>query len=99
MIFLWHLLIFYCQQNWEIPNFLKPYLKFLGLGIPSNLDAWDGYPAARNSLYKLMKNAKKKFISLAGDTHNSWVSELENQSGKKVGIELFYPPPPPPLTK
>jgi alkaline phosphatase D len=75
----------------EIPDFLKPYLKFLGLGIPSNLDAWDGYPAARNKLYQLMKNAKKKFISLAGDTHNSWVSELENQSGKKVGIELGAP--------
>ena len=75
----------------EIPDFLKPYLKLLGLGIPSNLDAWDGYPAARNKLYKLMKNAKKKFISLAGDTHNSWVSELENQSGEKVGIELGAP--------
>jgi alkaline phosphatase D len=75
----------------EIPDFLKPYLKLLGLGIPSNLDAWDGYPAARNKLYKLMKNVKKKFISLAGDTHNSWVSELENQSGKKVGIELGAP--------
>lgn len=75
----------------EIPDFLKPYLKLLGLGIPSNLDAWDGYPAARNKLYKLMKNAKKKFISLAGDTHNSWVSELENQSGEKVGIELGVP--------
>ena len=75
----------------EIPDFLKPYLRLLGLGIPSNLDAWDGYPAARNKLYKLMKNAKKKFISLAGDTHNSWVSELENQSGEKVGIELGAP--------
>jgi alkaline phosphatase D len=75
----------------EIPDFLKPYLKLLGLGIPSNLDAWDGYPAARNKLYKLMKNVKKKFISLAGDTHNSWVSELENQSGEKVGIELGAP--------
>ena len=75
----------------EIPDFLKPYLKFLGLGIPSNLDAWDGYPSARNKLYQLMQNAKKKFISLAGDTHNSWVSELENQSSKKVGIELGAP--------
>jgi alkaline phosphatase D len=75
----------------EVPDFLKPYLKFLGLGIPSNLDAWDGYPAARNNLYQLMKNAKKNFISLAGDTHNSWVSELENQSGKKIGIELGAP--------
>lgn len=75
----------------EIPGFLKPYLKFLGLGIPSNLDAWDGYPAERNRLYKIMSNAKKRFISLAGDTHNSWVSELKNKSGNKVGIELGAP--------
>ena len=75
----------------EIPNFLKPYLKFIGLGIPSNLDAWDGYPAERNKLYKLMNDANKKFISLAGDTHNSWVSELEDLSGKKVGLELGAP--------
>ena len=75
----------------EIPSFLKPYLKFLGLGIPSNLDAWDGYPAERNKLYKLMNSANKKFISLAGDTHNSWVSELEDLSGKKVGVELGAP--------
>ena len=75
----------------EIPSFLKPYLKFLGLGIPSNLDAWDGYPAERNKLYKLMSNAKKGFVSLAGDTHNSWVSELKDKSGSKVGIELGTP--------
>ncbi len=75
----------------EIPSFLKPYLKFLGLGIPSNLDAWDGYPAERNKLYKLMNSANKKFISLAGDTHNSWISELEDLSGKKVGVELGAP--------
>ena len=75
----------------EIPGFLKPYLKFLGLGIPSNLDAWDGYPAERNRLYKIMSNAKKRFISLAGDTHNSWVSELNDKSGNKVGIELGAP--------
>ena len=75
----------------EIPSFLKPYLKFLGLGIPSNLDAWDGYPAERNKLYKLMNSANRKFISLAGDTHNSWVSELEDLYGKKVGVELGAP--------
>tara|TARA_B100000287_G_scaffold69410_1_gene60976 strand:+ start:282 stop:1898 length:1617 start_codon:yes stop_codon:yes gene_type:complete len=75
----------------EIPSFLKPYLKFLGLGIPSNLDAWDGYPAERDKLYKLMSNAKKGFVSLAGDTHNSWVSELKDKSGIKVGVELGAP--------
>tara|TARA_B100000287_G_scaffold304342_2_gene287511 strand:- start:3374 stop:4990 length:1617 start_codon:yes stop_codon:yes gene_type:complete len=75
----------------DIPSFVKPYLKFLGLGIPSNLDAWDGYPQERKRLYQLMSNAGKKFISLAGDTHNSWVSELRDNNGDKVGLELGTP--------
>jgi len=75
----------------DIPEFLKPYLKFLGLGIPSNLDAWDGYPADRNKLYDVMKKAKTSFISLAGDTHNAWVSELTDVQGDKIGIELGAP--------
>ena len=75
----------------DVPTFLKPYLKFLGLGIPSNLDAWDGYPAERNKFYRLMQKLNKNFISLAGDTHNSWVSDLTNDEGTKVGIELGAP--------
>ena len=75
----------------DIPSFLKPYLKFLGLGIPSNLDAWDGYPAERNKLYDVMQKSSTNFISLAGDTHNAWVSELTNVSGDKIGIELGAP--------
>lgn len=75
----------------DIPSFLKPYLKFLGLGIPSNLDAWDGYPAERNKLYDVMQKSSTDFISLAGDTHNAWVSELTNTSGDKIGIELGAP--------
>ena len=75
----------------DIPSFLKPYLKFLGLGIPSNLDAWDGYPAERNKLYDVMQKSSTDFISLAGDTHNAWVSELTNASGDKIGIELGAP--------
>ena len=38
-----------------------------------------------------MSGAGKRFISLAGDTHNSWVSELQNHSGEKVGVELGTP--------
>lgn len=75
----------------DIPSFIKPFLKFLGLGIPSNLDAWDGYPEDRKKLYQLMGDAGKRFISLAGDTHNSWVSELQNHNGEKVGVELGTP--------
>jgi alkaline phosphatase D len=75
----------------DVPSFLKPYLKFLGLGIPSNLDAWDGYPAERNKLYDVMQESNTDFISLAGDTHNAWVSELTNSAGQKIGIELGAP--------
>ena len=75
----------------DVPSFLKPYLKFLGLGIPSNLDAWDGYPAERNKLYDVMQESNTDFISLAGDTHNAWVSELTNSLGQKIGIELGAP--------
>ena len=75
----------------DVPSFLKPYLKFIGLGIPSNLDAWDGYPAERNKLYDVMEESNTDFISLAGDTHNAWVSELTNSSGQKIGIELGAP--------
>ncbi len=75
----------------DVPTFLEPYLKFLSLGIPSNLDAWDGYPAERNKFYRLMQKLNKNFISLAGDTHNSWVANLTNDEGTKVGIELGAP--------
>ena len=75
----------------DVPSFLKPYLKFLGLGIPSNLDAWDGYPAERKKLYDVMQESNTDFISLAGDTHNAWVSELTNSAGQKIGIELAAP--------
>ena len=38
-----------------------------------------------------MKKANKSFISLAGDTHNAWVSELTDAQGDKIGIELGAP--------
>ena len=75
----------------DVPDFLNRYLRLRELGISSNLDAWDGYPAERNKLYKLMSNVNSNFISLAGDTHNSWVSELTNDQGKKIAIELGTP--------
>tara|TARA_B100001029_G_C15063933_1_gene461550 strand:+ start:6937 stop:8532 length:1596 start_codon:yes stop_codon:yes gene_type:complete len=75
----------------EIPDELKPYIQLIKLGLPSNLDAWDGYPKERERLYSIMQQAGKRFISLAGDTHNSWLSELFNKAGKKIGIEIGAP--------
>jgi len=75
----------------DIPAFLKPYIRFEDYNLPSNLDAWDGYPAERNRLYQMMEDSNKPFISLAGDTHNSWMSTLQNDKQEVVGVEVGAP--------
>lgn len=54
--------------------------------LPYNLDAWDGYPVDRETMYAAFGN--KKIITLAGDTHNAWSSKLTKQDKTEVGIEL-----------
>jgi alkaline phosphatase D len=57
--------------------------------IPSNLDAWDGYPADRERLYDIFKSAKANPIVLAGDSHMFWVNELWDDAGKtRVAAEF-----------
>jgi alkaline phosphatase D len=54
--------------------------------LPYNLDAWDGYPVERENLYAAA--GSKKLISLAGDTHNAWHSDLTTATGRRVGAEF-----------
>jgi len=63
-----------------------------------NLDAWDGYPVAREKLLATILGANKKLVVLAGDTHNAWNSQLTlaglispSQAGLKVGEEFATP--------
>ncbi|WP_454761534.1 alkaline phosphatase D family protein [Caulobacter segnis] len=57
--------------------------------IPSNLDAWDGYPADRQRVYDILTAAKARPIVLAGDSHMFWVNELWNDAGdKRVAAEF-----------
>jgi len=60
-----------------------------------NLDAWDGYPVAREKLLATILAANKKLVVLSGDTHNAWHSQLTlagylsaSQAGVKVGEEF-----------
>ncbi|KQP18178.1 alkaline phosphatase [Pseudorhodoferax sp. Leaf267] len=55
---------------------------------PYNLDAWDGYPAARESVLATARSLDKNLISLAGDTHNAWASDLTDAAGSPVGVEF-----------
>lgn len=60
-------------------------------GLPLNLDAWDGYPAARERLYDTVRVHSGNFISLAGDTHNAWAFELADAKDRPVGVEFATP--------
>ncbi|HAS39251.1 MAG TPA: alkaline phosphatase [Microscillaceae bacterium] len=54
--------------------------------LPYNLDAWDGYPAEREAVFAAANG--KKLVSVAGDTHNAWYSNLTNAAKQKVGTEF-----------
>ena len=56
-----------------------PYL------LPYNLDAWDGFYIEREWLYGLTTTLNKQLITLAGDSHNAWCSELSDHKGKGGG--------------
>ena len=60
-----------------------------------NLDAWDGYPAARETVLMTAYQLQKPIITLAGDTHNAWHSDLKLAgyvnsalAGTQVGAEF-----------
>ncbi|MDP5104484.1 MAG: alkaline phosphatase D family protein [Erythrobacter sp.] len=74
-----------------LPDYIRKRLAVSSLastvGLPLNMDAWDGYPAARERVFKAALNADANLLVLAGDTHNGWAFELA-QDGAKVGVEL-----------
>lgn len=75
----------FARPRFERTQQLAPY------GLPSNLDAWDGYPAARERLFAMLSAHATNPISLAGDTHNGWAFNLTNQKGEAVGVEWGTP--------
>ncbi|WP_447760857.1 alkaline phosphatase D family protein [Sphingopyxis panaciterrae] len=56
-------------------------------GLPLNMDAWDGYPAARDRLLAAAQAADADLVTLAGDSHNAWAFDLSHD-GRPAGIEI-----------
>jgi alkaline phosphatase D len=56
-----------------------------------NLDAWDGYPAARETVLGTAQALGKRLVVLAGDTHNAWHSELRRLDRSLAGHEFATP--------
>jgi len=63
-------------------------IQLFKLGLPFNLDSWDGYPAGRERLYDAMKQAGVQPIVLAGDSHAFWVNELHDAAGERRAVEF-----------
>ncbi|MFU7526971.1 alkaline phosphatase D family protein [Qipengyuania sp. ASV99] len=75
----------------SVPEFARARLMAAALaseaGLPLNMDAWDGYPAARNRVFKGALEADANLLVLAGDTHNGWAFDLTHD-GAQVGVEF-----------
>lgn len=59
-----------------------------GLGLPTNLDAWDGYPVQRDRLSAAFHDSGADIVMLTGDTHCFWANELCDPRGRRFGAEF-----------
>jgi alkaline phosphatase D len=70
--------------------------------LPINLDAWDGYPAAKQRLIQDIMAHANNTVILAGDSHNAWAfdikagdivaaAEFGTASVTSPGLETYIP--------
>jgi alkaline phosphatase D len=59
-------------------------------GLPSELDNWGGYPAARARFLHSAQTADANLVVLCGDSHNAWAFDLAQDGGKgePAGVEF-----------
>ncbi|MEM9938374.1 MAG: alkaline phosphatase D family protein [Pseudomonadota bacterium] len=72
------------QEN----GFIQQLIPFSQLGLAWNLDAWDGFPAARNRLYNSASAAGARLVTLTGDTHTAWANTLVDSNDERRGVEF-----------
>lgn len=83
----------------QTPLWLRAYMRLRGgfvwefaqrtaHDVPMNLDSWDGFPADRERFYQTARAAGADFVVITGDTHNTWVNDLHDAQGNRVGTEF-----------
>ena len=59
------------------------------LRLPGDIDAWDGYPDARNRFYGLARDAgATDLLVISGDSHSYWANALYDDDERPMGVEL-----------
>ena len=58
--------------------------------LPWGLDMWDGYPADRQRLYRIFREARANVVVVSGDSHAFWANELwdAEAGGHRVAVEF-----------
>ncbi len=69
-------------------GYVQQLIPFSQLGLPWNLDAWDGFPSARDRLYESSKAAGARLVTLTGDTHTAWANTLLDADNEQRGVEF-----------
>jgi len=60
--------------------------------LGTNLDSWQGYPAARARLMRQLADAQRDCVILTGDVHSSWAMNLLDDDGESsLAVELVTP--------
>lgn len=60
-----------------------------GMRMPWNLDAWDGYPAARTRFLEACAANGSNVAVLGGDSHNTWLNNLAAPNGERTAAIEF----------
>jgi phosphodiesterase/alkaline phosphatase D-like protein len=76
------------EQYEKISAGSKRFWSSAKYGFEWNLDAWGGFPAARERLYAAAKSAEARLVTLTGDTHTAWANELHDKDGFRLGVEF-----------
>ncbi|WP_084420235.1 alkaline phosphatase D family protein [Henriciella litoralis] len=76
------------EQRAAQTGYVATMIPFSQLGLPFNLDAWDGFPAARERLYASAEAAGARLVTLTGDTHTAWANTLHDAGGNQRGVEF-----------
>ena len=75
----------------ETPAFIRQRIMAAAaassVGLPLNMDAWDGYPAARERLLAASLEADANLVVFSGDSHNGWAFDLAHDD-TPVGVEF-----------
>ncbi len=81
------------DEKARVPEAFRQRLEFASrLEMPLNLDAWDGYPAARTRLLETFKQHANNTLLYAGDSHNAWANELSFKGSKEIIAAEFGSP-------